>query len=399
MTSPRTLLGPLTTTWTPPALCSVYMNTCDTCTTAWQAQTCNPESKAHDFTGCWPPFAKSIPDPGVMMGGGLYSPGIICPIGYTTVAMATSGGSTGWGIEYSMNKDVTAAACCPTGFGWSTVVASNTYAATCVLTVTSAKFSTVQCDGGQFNDFAEVTIPRTVQGKAQSSYVLFAPLFQLNFKPKDVPATSSSSYVSPMTSASPGSTATSRNPTSTYTSFPVSPTEAGGSAGSSSDPSGIGSGDKSTGLSRGAKAGIAVGSAAGAILLGAMLLLFLRAMRRRRETHVVAEGATAHDSMWPIPRKPELGGREVQELDGTGVFRSLSRKLSRRRAGDPVVRAASPSAARGSVPKQLVPGPFELEAPDSPAISNPMGMHRPDLVSPVTSATTRYSGDFLHHEV
>lgn len=115
MTSPVTLLGPLTETWTPPGLCTVGMALCETCTTVWQAQTCNPSSNAHDWTDCWPPRASSVADPGVMMGWGLYSPGYICPAGYTTAARATAGGSTdeGWGIEYSMSDGETAIACCP----------------------------------------------------------------------------------------------------------------------------------------------------------------------------------------------------------------------------------------------------------------------------------------------
>ncbi|KAB5539266.1 hypothetical protein GE09DRAFT_1062349 [Coniochaeta sp. 2T2.1] len=75
---------------------------CDTCTAVWQAQTCNPVSNAHDFTNCWPPRSgdQASLDPGVMMGWGLYSPGIVCPAGYTTAAAATAGGSMGWGVEY-----------------------------------------------------------------------------------------------------------------------------------------------------------------------------------------------------------------------------------------------------------------------------------------------------------
>lgn len=113
--SPRTLLGPLTTTWTAPPICSYAMALCDTCTTVWQGQTCNPVSHAHDYTECWPPRsgAQATVDPGVMMGWGLYSPGIVCPAGYSTAAMATEGGSSGWGVEYSMLPGETAAACCP----------------------------------------------------------------------------------------------------------------------------------------------------------------------------------------------------------------------------------------------------------------------------------------------
>jgi hypothetical protein len=86
---------------------------CATCNTGYQGQTCNVASNAHDWTDCWPPRATSMVDPGVMMGWGFYSPGIACPQGYTTAAMATAGGSTGWGLEYSLTDGETAAACCP----------------------------------------------------------------------------------------------------------------------------------------------------------------------------------------------------------------------------------------------------------------------------------------------
>jgi hypothetical protein len=119
--SPRTELGPLTTTWTPPGLCTYGVAVCDTCTTVWQAQTCNSASDAHDFTGCWPSVSgpQATVDPGVMLGWGLYSPAYVCPQGYSTAAMVAqgkNGGANGygsWGVEYSMNQGETAIACCP----------------------------------------------------------------------------------------------------------------------------------------------------------------------------------------------------------------------------------------------------------------------------------------------
>ena len=112
--SPRTLLGPLTTRWAPPGVCSYAMALCETCTSIWRAQTCNPSSDAHDDTECWPPRASyATTNAGVLMGYGFYSPGIVCPDGYTTAALATEGGHTGWGLEYSLEQGETAAACCP----------------------------------------------------------------------------------------------------------------------------------------------------------------------------------------------------------------------------------------------------------------------------------------------
>jgi len=418
MTSPKTLLGPLTTTWTPPGVCSYYMATCDTCTTAFQGQTCNQASKAHDWTDCFPPRGKdyTMGDPGVFMGWGMYSPAYVCPVGFTTVAMATAGGSTGWGIEYSMDAGETAAACCPTGFTCSSIEVSNTYAQTCVLTVTSASFSTVRCDDGSYNNFNLVTFPRTVGGNVQSSFVLFAPLIQLNFKAGDVPSTVTRGTVS-TPGASPGASGTGGNTGPTGSAVQSVPLNGGSGSpsGDTAEPSG--SSSPQPRLSAGAKAGIGIGAAIGAIVLVVLLILLYRTWQRRRQTKVIAEGEAAREKMWPTPRQPELGGREVLELEGSGpagIFRSLSRKKKAPAPGP--FKAVSPSMARGSAPVEPgfgvpappgQPGPFELEADSpvgTPAESTPARSQTPVFVgpngvSPATPTISRFSRELRRDDV
>ncbi|KAB5571782.1 hypothetical protein GE09DRAFT_642321 [Coniochaeta sp. 2T2.1] len=339
--SPRTLLGPLTTQWTAPPICSYAMALCDTCTTVWQGQTCNPVSNAHDFTDCWPPRSgdQASLDPGVMMGWGLYSPGIVCPAGHTTAAVATAGGIMGWGVEYSMLTGETAVACCPSGFSVSWVSASNTVAQTCVVTATSTSFGTVQCDSGTFVEFSSVTVPNTVSDRVLSSYVLFAPLYQLNFRASDVPAeTTSAPEPTQETSTTPLTLPTTGIPSATSSlsssSTSASPS-AGAGRGGGEAPTGSPTSppNPSTGLSTGAKAGIGVGVTLGAILFLALaIFLFRRSKRNNTSTSSFASpppaGVMAVSEKRARRAQAELpSSEEVRELDGRPVVTELPTRL------------------------------------------------------------------------
>src|SRR3569833_2167926 len=387
-------------------------------------ETCNQASNAHDWTDCWPPRASSMPDPGVFMGWGIYSPGVVCPAGFTTAAMATYGGSTGWSIVYPLSSGETAAACCPTGFSCSGIETLNTYGQTCVLTVTSAAFSTVQCNSGSYNDFSLLSFPRTISGKVQSSFVLFAPLIQINFQASDLPKTTSSGSQPTSSGAAPGS-GSGGSPTASatqgFSSFPVNPSyvpPAAGSPGSGTAPSSSSpdsSSSSSSGLPLGAKVGIGVGVGVGAILLGFALLLLYRAWQRRRQTKVIAEGEAARDKMWPMPPQPELGGQEVQELEGSQPYGAAGPSpVKRKPPPGPVFKVASPSLARGSLPE---PGPvYELDADTTPTGTTPITGTPPrartpvifsappattpprasvEHVSPSTPTAPRFSRDFV----
>lgn len=113
--SPRTNLGPLTTTFTPPPACTINVAGCATCAVAYQGQECLTSIGAADATTCWPPTsagASSVSPP--FLGRGFYSPGLICPSGYTSACSATAGGSSAWPVEYPLNYGETAVGCCPT---------------------------------------------------------------------------------------------------------------------------------------------------------------------------------------------------------------------------------------------------------------------------------------------
>ncbi|KAH8647121.1 hypothetical protein BX600DRAFT_518407 [Xylariales sp. PMI_506] len=313
MTSPRTLLGPLTTTWTPPPVCSYAMALgCSTCYTGWQGQTCNPSSNAHDYTDCWPPRASSMPDPGVMMGWGFYSPGLVCPHGYTTAAMATQGGSTGWGLEYSLTQGETAAACCPTGFTPSSIETLNTYAATCVVVATSSTFSTVVCDSGTFTDFSLITVPND----DIKSFTVYAPLFQLNFQASDLAAaTTGGDGGTAATGASPS--ATGGSGTSSTTSDPVASLRSSFTASSTSGASGS-SPTSGQGLTESGKIGIGVGVAVGAILVIAALVLFWRSRRNESKRRLSGEDEVGLGSSEPERKSQmaEIDGDEVEKASG-----------------------------------------------------------------------------------
>ena len=86
-------LGPLTTTFLPGASCGLVIHS-DGSTTGWPyvgryAQSCLGSNALMDDESCWPPKI-SYPDlyaptdgHDPLYGYGFYSPGFICPIGYT----------------------------------------------------------------------------------------------------------------------------------------------------------------------------------------------------------------------------------------------------------------------------------------------------------------------------
>ncbi|KAL8397145.1 hypothetical protein RB594_004019 [Gaeumannomyces avenae] len=308
MPSPRTLLGPLTTAWTPPSICTMAMAGCGTCTTLWQGQSCNPERRAHDWTDCWPPRSAGVPDPGVMMGWGLYSPAYECPAGYSTAALATSGAASGWSVGYSMAGGETAVACCPSGYSISSVVATGTTGQTCVAVVTSTtSLSTVQCISGSFANFNLVTLPNT---DSPGTYTVFAPLFQLNHRAQDLSATTATTGSSSTPSTAPGGSAPGPPSQPAETSQPPS----GGADANAENGGG--------GLTLGTKVGIGVGAGALAVCAVVLLLLAARALRRRRAARPVGEPLPGEGR--PLPREPELGGTEVRELEACEKPRELA---------------------------------------------------------------------------
>lgn len=75
------------------------------------------QNKIEDAITCWPPTSKGAPTPIVSPGGwegyGFYSPGLVCPAGYTSACTATEGGHSDWDVQFSMTQGETAVGCCP----------------------------------------------------------------------------------------------------------------------------------------------------------------------------------------------------------------------------------------------------------------------------------------------
>ena len=245
---------------------------------------------------------------------------------------------------------------------------SNTYAQTCVVTATSSSFSTVQCAKGSFTQFSLVTVPRTINDAVESSFVIFAPLIQINWQAKDVPPPPTTSSPGPTNggsgsgsgSGSGGGGGSGSSPSSTQTSASVA---------NPADKPPAGDSTQTITLSDGAKAGIGLGVGAAVVILAFAAFMLIRAVRRKR-----AAAAAKRDSRKagvPLPDQPELGGNEVKELDGTEKpieklpFESVP----------PLVPARSPvelgtGSAAGLRTSMTTDGPvFELEAPDTPITS------------------------------
>lgn len=292
----RTIIGPLESTFTPPPACSILVAKCATCTNAWQGQSCysinSSDEGAEDQASCWPPATVTTP-PAPLAGWGFYSPGLNCPIGYTSACTAISqaqGSSlsvsliTPFAFQYALNAGETAVGCCPTGYSCSDIQQYSWQ--TCVSIATSATYSAVTCESGTSGGFAFWTIPfTTVSAVTVSEVSLYAPMIQINWKASD----------RPVKTVTVGSTSAFSTSTSTSATSAAASTSAATAAGSSSG-----------GLATGAK--IAIGVVVPLVfLIGlGLALLVLRKMRRDR----TASGSGG-------ARYSEVSAEHVHELQGS----------------------------------------------------------------------------------
>jgi hypothetical protein len=137
--------GPLTTTWAQPSSCSLPIalyqsvtvdepyptvdtiisgvscvsNSVKVCTTALSGtssgSTICSETPYYTSTidpACYPPVSMST-DAELFNSWGYYSPGLVCPEGYTTACHTTSGGTGDWDPIWPLTSGETAAGCCP----------------------------------------------------------------------------------------------------------------------------------------------------------------------------------------------------------------------------------------------------------------------------------------------
>ncbi|KAK3903556.1 hypothetical protein C8A05DRAFT_43221 [Staphylotrichum tortipilum] len=212
-----TNLGPLTTTFTLPATCTVAVGEArglldgliggSVKDSAFLGQGC-AAGKPIDATSCWPEISKGAEEKKApFQGWGFYSPGLHCPVGYATACSATggSGGGSGWPVQFKLRDGETAVGCCPSGYG-----CANINGQTCTSIATSTNVPTVTCDGNKIGPLGTQTVPDT---KASiTAFSLFAPMFQLNFQSTDLPSSTSTSSKS---SSSRSTRITTNAPTTT----------------------------------------------------------------------------------------------------------------------------------------------------------------------------------------
>ena len=121
-TPTRSVLGPLTATWTAPSTCTSlgFLTPGD----LRRAQSCWHNEPFEDLD-CWPPRAAWKPTPILSLSGwGVYSPGFQCPAGQTTACVGSPqnlkaypsiGGSSGdWAFQFPLKQGEKGAGCCPT---------------------------------------------------------------------------------------------------------------------------------------------------------------------------------------------------------------------------------------------------------------------------------------------
>ncbi|ETS80134.1 hypothetical protein PFICI_07663 [Pestalotiopsis fici W106-1] len=233
-------LGPLTTPFVAPSYCNDVISKCDNCTYGWLAQTCDGDGRKSqiDDSACWPPtafYARSTSQP--FAGWGFYSPGTICPSGYTPSCSSTAGQADpqAFDFQFSLSLLETAVGCCPTGFTCTHTWDSNIQ--TCLAILSSTSIRTGICNGQGATSVAYMykTLPSTISTTVSLSdgtdfitsssvidkYTVYAPLFQLVHKSSDLtgsPTVSTATILPTSTSNTTGGDssqdATDRIPTS-----------------------------------------------------------------------------------------------------------------------------------------------------------------------------------------
>lgn len=102
--------GPLTTTWTWPDVCNLPYCDNDHPASAWVAQKC---SGVMEYRSCWP-SQTATGTAWYDFHKGFYSPGLLCPSGFTPACSSTYGGFGNMPQLQSLIPDETAIGCCPT---------------------------------------------------------------------------------------------------------------------------------------------------------------------------------------------------------------------------------------------------------------------------------------------
>jgi hypothetical protein len=294
-----TLLGPLTTTFIFPETCTVNFQVFPGHLSLYQGQRCVTDlddrgSPLQDNHECWPPAEVGIEPPQhPFVGWGYYSPGLVCPTGYTSACSATFGEESGWDNQFRLRPSETAIGCCPECVlhclhrVWLKLNVSSGFACTnsngnkCVAIITETTTAPVAtCSGTNMVNSVLATI---TPDDTRDRVTLWAPLFQLNHQPTD----------------------------STPTSRPT---------GSEQNEGDEDSETKNEDLSTMARVGIGIGVTASAAiaLAGAVWFGLNRRRRRKQPDFDVTEyiHAVGHKSVYSVGSKPsnELQGSYVVEL-------------------------------------------------------------------------------------
>ncbi|KAF2005466.1 hypothetical protein P154DRAFT_571193 [Amniculicola lignicola CBS 123094] len=191
------LLGPLTTVFEPLPHCSRLHIICPTCATSgYRAQKCKqPGPGEEDDLACWPGPAKYPTPLWPFKGLGFYSPGLLCPKGYTSACSAASteqGKGTVGSIatpasfplgqfQFPLIAGEMAIGCCPTGF---TCSFRNEYQ-TCHQAVSSTTISIVTCDTTKTVFLNNFQVPFTVDDQLVTTLHMKAPMVQINWQLSD----------------------------------------------------------------------------------------------------------------------------------------------------------------------------------------------------------------------
>ncbi|KAI0197263.1 hypothetical protein EV127DRAFT_416140 [Xylaria flabelliformis] len=272
------LLGPLTTVFSADPTClTLLLGECGSSTacTGWLGQTCNLESPTKYWpsndVSCWPSWTSGA-NIQEYLGWGFYSPGLVCPSGYTSACSTTAGSTGNFQFQFPPTAGETALGCCPTSFICNKVPGDNQV---CIRTVTSTSYTGLKCSGSIYNQLTVYTVPATAADDqiTVSSHVLSAQLIQLNWQSSDRASFSTSGPTASM---------------STSTTSPSMPIR----------------GSESKGLTAGEKAGIGIGTSFGAISLEISIWYLFRRFRKQR---VVSSGQIDR------PYVRELGGKQIYE--------------------------------------------------------------------------------------
>ncbi|KAM3501722.1 hypothetical protein MY10362_005339 [Beauveria mimosiformis] len=216
-----------------------------------------------------------------MLGWGFYSPGLVCPDGYTTACTAIFGQRADWSTQFPLVAGETAVGCCPTGYDCTNW---NQFGNTCYATPKDMTVTTAVRGADGISLQGKYVFPATVSvgvsdGSSSTISMLWAPMFQLNFRQSDL-SSQGATLTAPRTGKTPSPTSTSSH---------------------ASGQTGV----TSSSLSKGAIAGIAVGSVMAGLVAGAASIFVISRHRRRQK----ATRAAAAQNLLHEQAKPEMDGQ------------------------------------------------------------------------------------------